>query len=79
VHSVQYGKKPGLGLSTVSLQFFRLSLTRETWTQELLQVVKAIVSLPDSVPPFINTRCLRVDISILYHLCHFYYFSVPVL
>jgi hypothetical protein len=35
--------------------------------QEILQVVEVIVSLPRSVPQFVNTRSLRVHISILYN------------
>jgi hypothetical protein len=54
-------------LSFISLLFFSLSLRRETWTQELLEVVKVIVDSTSSVPQKIITRCLSVDISILYN------------
>lgn len=34
------------GVSAAYLLIFNLSLTRETWAQELFQVVKVIVGLP---------------------------------
>jgi hypothetical protein len=55
------------GLSLASLLFFSFSLKRETWTQELLEVVKVLVDSTSSVPQRIITRCLRVYISILYN------------
>jgi hypothetical protein len=54
-------------ISAAFLLLFSLSLSRETWTQELLQVVKVIVDSTGSVPRTIKTRCLIVDISILYN------------
>jgi hypothetical protein len=71
---IKYGKKKGLGFAE-SLLFFSLSLSRETWTQELLEVVKVIMDSSSSVPRRMITRCLRVDISIL---CNYLFNYVTV-